>query len=102
MLLELAPRDLGLGGKKLRRGDPDVLVNYLMKMRDTCVLDLAEYPWTLDQIGRLFDVTRERIRQIEDKSLKKLRARLGGTTNLEEIKELLREVGAAHRERDPF
>jgi RNA polymerase primary sigma factor len=31
-------------------------------------------PRTLDEVGRTFNVTRERIRQIEDQSLKKLRA----------------------------
>ncbi len=30
-------------------------------------------PRTLDEVGRTFDVTRERIRQIENQSLKKLR-----------------------------
>jgi RNA polymerase primary sigma factor len=31
-------------------------------------------PRTLDEVGRTFNVTRERIRQIENQSLKKLRA----------------------------
>ena len=31
-------------------------------------------PRTLDEVGRAFNVTRERIRQIEHQSLKKLRA----------------------------
>src|SRR5207247_1542978 len=31
-------------------------------------------PRTLDDVGRIFDVTRERIRQIENQSLQKLRA----------------------------
>ena len=30
-------------------------------------------PRTLDEVGRTFNVTRERIRQIENQSLKKLR-----------------------------
>jgi len=31
------------------------------------------YPHTLEEVGRHFEVTRERIRQIEAKALKKLR-----------------------------
>ena len=34
----------------------------------------GEHPRTLDEVGRAFDVTRERIRQIENQCLKKLRA----------------------------
>jgi RNA polymerase primary sigma factor len=46
--------------------------------RERRVLELryglnGEAPLTLDEVGRVFDVTRERIRQIENHSLKKLR-----------------------------
>jgi RNA polymerase primary sigma factor len=46
--------------------------------RERGVLELryglnGEAPLTLDEVGRVFDVTRERIRQIENHSLKKLR-----------------------------
>ena len=34
----------------------------------------GEQPRTLDEVGRTFSVTRERIRQIENQGLKKLRA----------------------------
>ena len=34
----------------------------------------GEQPRTLDEVGREFNVTRERVRQIENHSLKKLRA----------------------------
>src|SRR3954463_16746370 len=34
----------------------------------------GQHPCTLDEVGRTFNVTRERIRQIENQSLKKLRA----------------------------
>jgi RNA polymerase primary sigma factor len=34
----------------------------------------GQTPKTLDEVGRTFNVTRERIRQIENQSLKKLRA----------------------------
>jgi RNA polymerase primary sigma factor len=37
----------------------------------------GEVPQTLDEVGRAFSVTRERIRQIENQSLKKLRAIMG-------------------------
>lgn len=33
----------------------------------------VDRPWTLDEVGRNFDVTRERVRQIEMRALKKLR-----------------------------
>ena len=36
--------------------------------------DLDKYPRTLDEVGRTFNVTRERIRQIENQSLKKLQS----------------------------
>jgi RNA polymerase primary sigma factor len=47
--------------------------------RERRVLELrygldGERPRTLDEVGRTFNVTRERIRQIENQSLKKLRA----------------------------
>ena len=47
--------------------------------RERRVLELrfglnGESPRTLDEVGRAFNVTRERIRQIENQSLKKLRA----------------------------
>jgi RNA polymerase primary sigma factor len=47
--------------------------------RERAVLELrygldGQQPRTLDEVGRTFNVTRERIRQIEHQSLKKLRA----------------------------
>jgi RNA polymerase primary sigma factor len=47
--------------------------------RERRVLELrygldGKHPRTLDEVGRTFNVTRERIRQIENQSLKKLRA----------------------------
>ena len=51
----------------------------LLPERERKVLELrfglnGESPRTLDEVGRAFNVTRERIRQIENQSLKKLRA----------------------------
>ncbi|HLX31407.1 MAG TPA: sigma-70 family RNA polymerase sigma factor [Gaiellaceae bacterium] len=50
-----------------------------LSARERRVLELryglsGEIPRTLDEVGRAFNVTRERIRQIENQSLKKLRA----------------------------
>ena len=47
--------------------------------RERRVLELrygldGQHPRTLDEVGRTFDVTRERVRQIENQSLKKLQA----------------------------
>ena len=51
----------------------------LLSVRERRVLELrygldGEHPRTLDEVGRAFNVTRERIRQIENQCLKKLRA----------------------------
>ena len=53
----------------------DALEN--LSYRERRVLELryglsGEAPCTLDEIGRTFNITRERIRQIENRSLKKL------------------------------
>jgi RNA polymerase primary sigma factor len=50
-----------------------------LSTRERRVLELryglnGEHPRTLDEVGRTFNVTRERIRQIENQCLKKLRA----------------------------
>jgi RNA polymerase primary sigma factor len=50
-----------------------------LSQRERRVLELrygleGEHPCTLEEVGRTFDVSRERIRQIENQSLKKLRA----------------------------
>ena len=50
-----------------------------LSQRERRVLELryglaGEHPQTLDEVGRAFSVTRERIRQIENQGLKKLRA----------------------------
>jgi RNA polymerase primary sigma factor len=51
----------------------------MLSPRERRVLEMryglnGEQPRTLDEVGRTFSVTRERIRQIENQSLKKLRA----------------------------
>ena len=50
-----------------------------LSYRERRVLELrygldGEQPRTLDEVGRTFNVTRERVRQIENQSLKKLQA----------------------------
>jgi RNA polymerase primary sigma factor len=57
--------------------------------RERRVLELryglnGEHPRTLDEVGRTFNVTRERIRQIENQSLKKLRA-LADSNKLKDV-----------------
>jgi len=66
----------------------DALEN--LSYRERRVLELryglgGEHPRTLDEIGRTFNVTRERIRQIESQSLKKLQ-------NLPEARQLRDDV----------
>ena len=58
-----------------QRGPADVLDS--LSYRERRVLELryglgGEHPRTLDEVGRTFNVTRERIRQIENQSLQKL------------------------------
>jgi RNA polymerase primary sigma factor len=59
----------------------EVLLRVLdgLSHRERRVLELryglgGEQPCTLDEVGRTFNVTRERVRQIENQSLKKLQA----------------------------
>jgi RNA polymerase primary sigma factor len=60
-----------------------------LSVRERRVLELrygldGEQPRTLDEVGRTFNVTRERIRQIENQSLKKLRA-LADANSLKDV-----------------
>ncbi len=60
-----------------------------LSYRERRVLELryglnGEHPCTLDEVGRTFNVTRERIRQIENQGLKKLRA-LSESQKLREV-----------------
>jgi RNA polymerase primary sigma factor len=60
-----------------------------LSLRERRVLELryglnGEHPCTLDEVGRAFNVTRERIRQIENQSLKKLQ-QLGEAQKLREV-----------------
>jgi RNA polymerase primary sigma factor len=75
---ELAPLPDELAEDVLRREALTKILGTLSE-RERRVLELryglnGEQPRTLDEVGRTFQVTRERIRQIENQSLKKLRA----------------------------
>jgi len=45
----------------------------IFTVEETCVLDIAKHPRTLEDIGDILGITRERVRQIEEKTLKNLR-----------------------------
>ena len=65
--------DLAMRKESLRR------ILESLSYRERRVLELrygldGQHPRTLDEVGRAFNVTRERIRQIENQCLKKLRA----------------------------
>ena len=69
------------GGRRGRaaQGDAAAACCSTLSARERRVLELryglnGEHPRTLDEVGKTFNVTRERIRQIENQSLKKLRA----------------------------
>ncbi len=69
----------------------DALQN--LSYRERRVLELrygigGEHPRTLEEVGNTFNVTRERIRQIESQSLKKLR-------NLREVQKLSDDIEIA-------
>jgi RNA polymerase primary sigma factor len=73
---------------ELRRATLERVLGKLSE-RERRVLELryglnGEHPRTLDEVGRTFNVTRERIRQIENTSLKKLRA-LGDSQQLRDV-----------------
>jgi RNA polymerase primary sigma factor len=75
---ELAPLPDELAEDVMRREALTKILGTLSE-RERRVLELryglnGEQPRTLDEVGRTFQVTRERIRQIENQSLKKLRA----------------------------
>jgi RNA polymerase primary sigma factor len=75
---ELAPLPDELAEDVLRKEALKKILCTLSE-RERRVLELryglnGEQPRTLDEVGRTFQVTRERIRQIENQSLKKLRA----------------------------
>ena len=82
-----------------------------LPLRERRVLELrfglnGEQPQTLDEVGRVFSVTRERIRQIESRTLQKLRA-LGECAQLSDgegsppLGQPVRAAGRARSSRPP-
>jgi DNA-directed RNA polymerase sigma subunit (sigma70/sigma32) len=51
----------------------------------TCSLDVAEGSRTLEEVGHFLNLTRERIRQVEEVALKKVKARIQAVLTLEEL-----------------
>jgi RNA polymerase primary sigma factor len=75
--------DLAMRKESLRR------ILESLSYRERRVLELrygldGQHPRTLDEVGRAFNVTRERIRQIENQCLKKLRA-LADSNSLRDV-----------------
>lgn len=74
-------------GLIIHRPDVDPL-----DLPETCLLDLAgKGPYTLAQIGEIFDLSRERIRQIEASALKKL-ARHANIRDPDDVIRLLESI----------
>jgi RNA polymerase primary sigma factor len=85
---ESAPLPDEVAETTLRRETLERILHKL-SMRERQVLILrygldGKHPRTLDEVGRTFNVTRERIRQIENQTLKKLRA-LADAQTLREV-----------------
>lgn len=96
---EVAPRILKVKVDELGDVSNKRLIGVLLRMEYTCVLDWAEKgPNTLEQIGKMFGVTRERIRQIQDRGLKRLGARCTWSAK-RDIVELLTDMGERIRVR---
>jgi len=53
---------------------------HLSSEKASCVLDVADEGATLDEVGDIFGVSRERVRQIEEIALRKLARRQGEIT----------------------
>jgi len=49
------------------------IVNYMLKMPVTCVFDYTKTDHTLEDIAQVFGITREMVRQNEEKALRKIR-----------------------------
>ncbi|TSC62388.1 MAG: RNA polymerase primary sigma factor [Parcubacteria group bacterium Gr01-1014_106] len=71
------PKDNLLSGDDLKRRIEDLLKNLTYREREVIKLRYGlgdGYAYTLEEVGRIFKVTRERIRQIEAKARKKVQS----------------------------
>ncbi len=68
----------------------------ILKMRNGFA---SSEPMTLDEIGKVYDVTRERIRQIESKALKRVYSFLDGV-NLKNYWDVIERVSIEFKERE--
>jgi len=85
MYLDVLKTQSGHEKRSIKLNFPDLEVH---EMENSCALDLVEKgPYTLDEVGQFFNVTRERVRQIEFKCLRRLERR--GT--LKELFELFKD-----------
>ena len=52
--------------KWLSRKTDDYILDLVCNMKESCTLDVAEQPTTLQEIGDIWGVSRERVRQMEE------------------------------------
>jgi RNA polymerase primary sigma factor len=76
------PTPLEQVSEQLLRDDLNEAMSHLTG-RERCILELryglhGRHPLTLEQIGKTLSLTRERVRQLENEALKKLRSPLLG------------------------
>jgi hypothetical protein len=83
--------DVNAETKTIKLNFPDAEVEDL---KDSCVLDIAESNVTLERVGEVVNVTRERIRQIEEKALLRFRTQLDRARLTEGFAEML--AGRSH------
>jgi hypothetical protein len=90
---EVIGRILKIPKDKIPSVPDDVLVNILEKMEYTCILDwAAKGPNTLEQIGQMFGLTRERVRQIEFKGLRHLEVQARRAKIDVDLKDVLADI----------
>lgn len=83
---ELAPRHFSIPPSQIDSLSPDKCASFIESMPTSCVLDIVQDGMTLEETGKLFGITRERVRQIQAKAMRRLKYK---TVVLGEGKELL-------------
>ena len=77
---------------KMQSLTDDEIVEKILEVKDfSCVLDLCDRSATLDEIGKMMKLTRERIRQLEGMSKKKGKGRTYGVQRLRKARGDVRE-----------